>query len=117
MVESISLSVGYTYVAGRARVRHAAREDKKLAHQHFTVRKVEFELSVNYQMVLTVRLICVISLAKSAVLEILLRKAARFKDVVHLFRQDLSGREYRILSARHKRTIERGWREVNMAKY
>lgn len=41
-VESICSSVEYTYVAGRARVRHAARREPD-GERHYLVRKVDFE--------------------------------------------------------------------------
>ena len=41
--DSICLSIEYTYVAGRARVRHAAR-DAETPAKHHAVKKKDFEL-------------------------------------------------------------------------
>lgn len=57
------------------------------------------------------------SLAKSAVLLALSRKAGRFKDLVHLLKRDLEGSRYRAMRGRHEALILRGWNEVKHAKY
>lgn len=42
VVGAICASIGYTYVAGRARVRHAARKSED-GEEHYKVRRNDFE--------------------------------------------------------------------------
>ena len=57
------------------------------------------------------------SLAKSAVVRMLMRKAGRFKDVVHLLHVDLGRQEYRAMRLRHASVVARGWKQVQGARY
>lgn len=57
------------------------------------------------------------SLARSAVVKVLMRKAGRFKDVLHLLQEDLRGQEYRAVRPRHEIVEVRGWDLVKRAKY
>ncbi len=58
-----------------------------------------------------------LSLAKSAVVKILTKKAGRFKDVLHSLKDDLGRQEYRVMRQRHRMTEIKGWEQVKMAKY
>ena len=57
------------------------------------------------------------SLAKSAILLVLTRKAGRFKAIVQLLKLDLDRQVYRSMRGKHEATISAGWIEVRHATY
>ncbi|KAK4689413.1 telomerase reverse transcriptase, partial [Tremellales sp. Uapishka_1] len=92
--ESLCQAIEYTYVAGRARVRHFARGDKR---EHYTIKMRDF-----------------VFLARHAIIKVLSKKVSMFKGVLRMLERDFSGgREDEELL----RVIQRGWTAVRDAKY
>ncbi|WRT69587.1 uncharacterized protein IL334_006576 [Kwoniella shivajii] len=95
--DALLLSVGYTYLAGRARVKHSNRNDEE--DDHYDIRKTDFTF-----------------LAINAIIRVL-RKKPRFKGITKLLEMHLKERKYRKLSERLEQTIEKGWGAVKGARY
>nr|XP_031859765.1 uncharacterized protein CI109_004837 [Kwoniella shandongensis]KAA5526837.1 hypothetical protein CI109_004837 [Kwoniella shandongensis] len=96
--DALCASAEYTYVAGRARVKHASRHN--VGTEHYGVRKQDF-----------------LFLAKTAMSRILRKKASRFKGVIDLLERDLRGRVHSGTAGRLTQIVDKGWGAVKDAKY
>jgi hypothetical protein len=103
--------VEYTYVAGRARVKHSSRDDP--GREHYGVKRSDFILQVTTRH----ESLADSSLAKTAILSVLSKKASRMKGVVDLLHQDSMGPRNREREERFKGIIARGCAAVRGAKY
>jgi len=104
--------VEYTFVAGRARVKHSSRDDP--GQEHYGVKKSDFILSVQSSSSMK---LADDSLAKTAMLFVLSKKASRMKGVVDLLKRDLMGGRNRAKEGKFETTIARGRGAVEGAKY
>ncbi|KAK8849571.1 hypothetical protein IAR55_004906 [Kwoniella newhampshirensis] len=96
--DALCASAEYTYIAGRARVKHASRHDA--GRDHYGVRKSDF-----------------LFLAKTAMSRVLRKKARLFKGVIDLLEQGLRGRLHTEAADRLASVIEKGWDAVKGANY
>ncbi|OCF35151.1 hypothetical protein I316_03193 [Kwoniella heveanensis BCC8398] len=98
---ALSDSVEYTYNAGLARVRHAARKAGQVRPEgHYEVKRAEFTF-----------------LAKRATISVLRRKASRFKGVVDRLERELRDKRYGELQERLGEVCEKGWEAVKNARF
>ncbi|WVR08145.1 hypothetical protein IAU60_005191 [Kwoniella sp. DSM 27419] len=99
IADALCASAEYTFVAGRARVRHASRH-KEDGAAHYSVLKADF-----------------IFLAVSAIVRVLRRKASKFARVLPLLELELKGGRYKGMEARHALVLKRGWHAVKDAQF
>ena len=109
----MTLAAEYTYVAGRARVKHSSRDDP--TQEHYGVKRSDFILSV--YMLSCTRIASDISLAKKAMLIVLSKKASRMKGIIELLKRDLMGHKKSIREGRFEVIIARGRDAIKGAKY
>ncbi|WVQ96087.1 hypothetical protein IAU59_003188 [Kwoniella sp. CBS 9459] len=107
IARALSDSIEYTYNAGLARVRHAARKSGHgdASQDHYGVQRAEFTF-----------------LAKSAIISVLRRKASRFKGAVDHLEKDLrlnNGKRYSKSQVQERltRVCEKGWEAVKDARF
>ncbi|WVF68547.1 hypothetical protein IAT40_003315 [Kwoniella sp. CBS 6097] len=100
IAKALSDSVEYTYNAGLARVRHAARQSGDPSQDHYRVKRAHFTF-----------------LAKRAIISVLRRKASRFKGVADHLERDLQDKRYVGLEERLGKACEKGREAVQIARF
>ncbi|WWC65948.1 uncharacterized protein I303_108570 [Kwoniella dejecticola CBS 10117] len=96
IVDAVITSAEYTYMAGRARVKHASRADER---DHYRVKRNDF-----------------IVLALNAIV-LVLEKKSRFRGITHLLKGHLREKRYRRAQLGLSDVIRKGWEAVKEAKY